>query len=386
MDPRTIRDAFAARFGRVSEIVARAPGRVNLIGEHTDYNDGFVLPIALAQSTYVAGARRDDSIARVFSANLDDERRWPLDDWTDDRQPRWTSYVAGVAALLARRGTQVRGFDLLIHSEVPVGGGLSSSAALEVAVALVLAGLAGERLAPVETVDLCRAAEHSYARVPCGLMDQYVSLLARAGTALLLDCRSRHYEHIALPLDGHVVLVANSGVHHELAAGEYARRQQQCQQAVAYFHALDPRVRALRDVTPELLDEHAPRMPSLAVARARHVVTENQRTLAAATALRRNDLEAVGRLLCASHRSLRDDYEVSCAEVDQLVAVLHGVDGVLGARLTGGGFGGCVVALARAEAVDQIEEEVRTGYKGGVDSQCRLIRTDAGPGAAIEFP
>jgi galactokinase len=381
MSPATphprLRDLFEQRFGRPCAAVARAPGRVNLIGEHTDYNEGFVLPMALEQCTWVAAGPRDDATLRAVTLDLGEERTWAVDGWEAGPLPAWTSYVAGVAALLCLRGALRHGADVLIRSEVPVGGGLSSSAALEVATALALATLARFSVAPVALADLCRAAEHEFAGVPCGIMDQYVSVLARAECALLLDCRRRTWEHIPLPLGEHVVIVVNSGVRHELAASEYARRQQECRHAVEFFRRLDRAVLALRDVTEALLRRHAAELEGRSAARARHVITENARTLAAAEALRRGDLAEFGRLMTASHVSLRDDYQVSCPELDQLVDIVSAIPGVLGARMTGGGFGGCIVALAPRASVPQIESAIRTQYPG----QATILPTQPGPGA-----
>jgi galactokinase len=299
----------------------------------------------------------------------------------------WTSYVAGVATLLRQRGARLDGFDLLIQSAVPVGGGLSSSAALEVAAALALSKAAGADLDCAELVDLCREAEHTFAGVPCGIMDQYVSVLARADTALLLDCRTRKYEYIPLPLGDHVVLVVDSGVRHELAASEYAQRQEQCRQAVEYFRRVSPDVRALRDLSPGILEFLIrTRFKHKLAARTRHVVSENQRTLDAAEALRRGDLATLGELMAESHRSLRDDYEVSCPELDRLVEIVSGVEGVIGARMTGGGFGGCIVAIVHQDALLSVAAELRAKYDAAGAARCRLIRTRPGPGASVELP
>lgn len=382
----TLRAEFTQRFGRPCAAIGRAPGRVNLIGEHTDYNDGFVLPMALEQCTWVAAAPSDEPRVRAVARELDAEESWPTGAWTAADHADWSSYVAGVVDLLRRRGGRLPGCDILIRSDVPVGGGLSSSAALEVATAKALGTIAGVSLAGPPLADLCRTVEHEYAKVPCGIMDQYVSVLARAGHAFLLDCRSRTWEHIPLSLDRHVVVVVNSGVRHKLAAGQYAIRQQQCQQAVAFFRKLQPqrRIQALRDVDLELVERHAAEMDLKAAARARHVVSENQRTLAAADALRRGDLATLGTLLAASHRSLRDDYEVSCRELDALVEIVSGVPGVVGARMTGGGFGGCIVAIATRECVDQIRQAVQTKYDAAGLGPARMILTGPGAGASVE--
>jgi len=380
-----LRDDFIRRFGRSPTVVARAPGRVNLIGEHTDYNDGYVLPMALEQSTWVAAAPRADGLIQAFSQTLQRDARWPIDHWRRDTHEHWTAYVAGVAALLKRRALSLSGADLLVHSSVPAGGGLSSSAALEVASALALSTLAASPLSGAELADLCRAAEHDYAGVPCGIMDQFVSVLARPDCALLLDCRTRAWQHVPLQLGEHIILVVDSGVRHELAAGEYARRQEQCRQAVAYFRRLDPRVVALRDVDAATLATHTDRLPPAVAARARHVISENQRTLAAAEALQRSDLRAFGQLMLASHASLRDDYQVSCHELDHLVEIVSGVAGVCGARMTGGGFGGCIVAIAHQSAAAVVGAAVQSQYDAAGYGPAKLLICRPGPGAEIVF-
>ncbi len=381
----SVREQFDRTFGRPCAVVARAPGRVNLIGEHTDYNDGFVFPMALEHATWVAAAPRADGQIRAVAAALPDDRTWPVARWPREHLPHWTAYVAGTAALLQARAPRFSGADLLIASSVPVGSGLSSSAALEVATAAALAGLTDLTLAPVELADLARRAEHEYAGVPCGIMDQYISVLGQAGAALLLDCRARSWEHVPLALPGHTFVIVNSGVRHKLASGEYAVRQQQCQAAVAHFRRLRPEVRALRDVTPGEVAAEAARLDPVVAARARHVVTENARTLAAAAALRRGDLAEFGRLMLASHKSLRDDYQVSCRELDLLVEVIGAVPGVRGVRMTGGGFGGCVVALAETDRVPQIEAALREHYDAAGNGPARLMFSQPGAGATVEY-
>jgi len=378
-----LRDAFVARFGRACQVVSRAPGRVNLIGEHTDYNDGYVLPIAIEQSAWAAAAPRSDQTLCASSTHAREQRSWPIDRWTRTQQPHWTSYVAGVATLLRRRGARLGGCDLLIESDVPPGGGLASSAALEVAVALALAYLSGEPLEATELIDLCRQAEHEFAGVPCGLMDQTVSLLAQQDTALLLDCRARKAEHVPARLDGHAILVIDSGVRHELAAGEYVRRQEQCRAAVEYFQRFQPNVRGLRDVSLDTVRAHASQMDPLGAARSMHVASEIERTLAAAKALRGGRLDELGQLMKESHRSLRDDYEVSCPEIERLVDAVREVPGVLGARLTGAGFGGCVVVLARASSVEPLAQLVTSG--GRPPLAASVLRVRPARGAGLEF-
>lgn len=376
-------DAFAREFGRAWAVVARAPGRVNLIGEHTDYNEGFVLPMALEQNTWVAAAPREDGLLQVLAGELNERQAWPVTGWEACRQPAWTAYVAGVAALLHRRGAAPHGADMLIRSDVPLGGGLSSSAALEVSAALALGTLGGKALDGTDLADLARATEHEFAGVPCGIMDQYASVLARQGHALLLDCRNRTWEHIPLRLGDYVVVVINSGVKHALAGGEYAARLAQCRQAVEFFRGIDAGIRSLRDVSEDLVRTNRSRMDPVAAARALHVVTENERTLAAAAALRRGDLTEFGDLMAASHRSLRDDYQVSCRELDLLVEIVAAVPGVAGARMTGGGFGGCIVALARRDSLPAIQAAVHERYDAAGFGPSSLIVTQPGAGATI---
>lgn len=374
---------FSNHFRDACTAIGRAPGRVNLIGEHTDYNDGFVLPMALEHQTWVAVAPRSDREIHARADELDEEASWSIGDWHAQRLPDWTSYIAGVAELLHARDIPVPGCNLLVKSDVPTGGGLSSSAALEIATAHALLALADTNLPPTDIADIARAAEHEYAGVPCGIMDQYVSALAQSGHAFLLDCRTRTWEHIPLVLGPHVFVIINSGVRHKLASGEYAVRQQQCQTAVAALQKIDEDICALRDVTPDQLAAHAHRLDPTVAARARHVITENVRTQDAAAALRAGDLPAMGRLMSASHVSLRDDYAVSCTELDLLVNIVTNLDGIHGARMTGGGFGGCIVALARAEAVPRIKAAVAEQYDAAGHGPSQMLRSQGGAGAGV---
>jgi galactokinase len=389
MNPSEIADRFAARFDRKCSVVARAPGRINLIGEHTDYNEGLVLPIAVERTTWAAVGMRDDRRVRIVSEPLGEEATWELDAWDASAQPHWTSYLAGVETPLRQRGARLSGFNLLIVSDVPIGGGLSSSAALEVATALALAHLAGEPIVGDELVDLCRRAEHEFAGVPCGIMDQTIALQGRAGHALLLDCRSRSVEHVPFDPKNLRLLVVDSGVRHALAQSEYARRQGECREAVDYFQRFRPDVRALRDASSAMVRSHALEMAPVTAARALHVTSENERTRAAAEALRTSDWETFGRLLVESHRSLRDDYEVSCPQVDRIVDYLLGCHPqaqgagmpVLGARITGGGFGGCVLALVREDAVEDLIESLQSA--GHIESPSQALTTRAAAGAEL---
>jgi galactokinase len=342
-----LQEAFQARFGQRPRIF-RAPGRVNLIGEHTDYNDGFVMPAAIQFATWAAVAPRTDRHLVVHSENYGETCEFDLDEPEPWRRGHWSDYVLGVAVILQRSGIKVAGANLLIRSEVPIGAGLSSSAALEVAVAMALAP---EPIEPVRVAKLCRRAEHEFAGVECGIMDQFVACHAKAGTALLLDCRSLEYSFAPLP-GGVKMAIANSMVRHALAASEYNRRRAECAEAAAYFG------KSLRDVTIEELNHK--KVPHFR--RARHVITENVRVPEAREALSRGDVHAFGRLMYQSHKSLREDYEVSCAELDTLVDIAREVPGVYGSRMTGGGFGGCTISLVAEDRVEAFRAAIAAGY------------------------
>ncbi|HXW07902.1 MAG TPA: galactokinase [Vicinamibacterales bacterium] len=355
----SLQDRFRAAFGG-DPFVYRAPGRVNLIGEHTDYNDGLVMPAALALSCRAAAARRDDGLLVVESANLHERVEIDL---TQPIQPRghWSDYVAGVASMLVAEGCPLAGATLLIDSEVPIGAGLSSSAALQVSVALALLDLTAFTMARTAIARLCQRAEQEFAGAAVGIMDQFVACHGRQGSALVLDCRSLEARHIPLA-PGIRLVAANTRVRHSIAAGEYNRRRAECGEAVVRLAALYPHVRSLRDVTIEQIDHARGALPDVLFRRARHVVTENGRVEAAARALGRADLASLGPLMAASHRSLRDDYEVSCPELDAMVEIATGLPGVIGTRMTGGGFGGCTVTLVEEAAVGELLQRLPPLY------------------------
>jgi galactokinase len=363
---------------------ARAPGRVNLIGEHTDYNDGLVLPLAIDRHCRVEAMRRDDRVLRVRSRERGEEVEVALDGASPRRS--WSDYPVGVAVLLEASGVRLSGADLTIASDVPPGGGLSSSAALEVAVALALLGLAGLELDPIEIARICQRAENEFVGARCGIMDQVASLAARAGHALLLDCRSLEVRHVALPPTVRVVVV-DSGVRHALASGEYNQRRHECERALALLAAKREGIRSLRDVTPGDLAEVGRRLPDVLARRCRHVVTENARVEATAGALESGRLDRVGELLSESHTSLARDYEVSCPELDALVRIARDAPGCVGVRMTGGGFGGCTVNLVRTERVDAFCAAVAAGYEaesGGRPAIQVCIPSDGAAVAAVE--
>jgi len=382
-DPSSrIRDAFAATFGQPPHWIASAPGRVNLIGEFTDFNDGFVLPMAIGQRTLVAAAPngghevvlRSASHAQAVTIDLSH----PIEP---EERGRWGNYPRGVLAQFRRSGYEPGGFDALIDSSVPAGAGLASSAALAAAMATLLEGLCAVKLDPVRKAQLCQRAEHDYAHVPCGIMDPYISILGRAEHVLLLDCRSNEPTWLPLLDPAVTLLVINTNVRHQLASGEYARRRQSCEAA---SRALA--VGSLRDATPELLRAHAASMEATAMRCARHVIGENARTLRAAQCIRERAWLELGQLMDASHESLRTDFEVSCAELDSVVDIAHAIGpdgGVYGCRLTGGGFGGCAVALIASDARVPIMRTLSERYARRTGIEATLFTSRPAAGAAL---
>jgi galactokinase len=375
------RREFNDRFGSEPTHVAWAPGRVNLIGEHTDYNGGFVFPMATEAGLVFAARLRSDRRVRVASRTMGESFELSLDEPIVRDPPRWSLYVRGVLAGLLARGVALPGFDAVIAGNLPPGSGLSSSAALEVGIATLGEALAQATLEPLEKALLCQRAEHEFADVPCGIMDQFAVVFSRPGHLLLLDCRSLHQEPVALAGDDVAVLVINSMVRHELAGGEYAIRRRQCQEASALLGA-----GSLRDLTVDQVQSGRARLPDVLFRRALHVTTENDRTLAAAAAIRRGDWPALGQLLYASHQSLRDDYEVSCAELDLIVSLAQSIaepGGVFGCRMTGGGFGGCAIALVRAADLDRIAALFAERYQQQTGTLPEILATRPAGGAVV---
>jgi galactokinase len=358
--------------------VYRAPGRVNLIGDHTDYNAGFVLPMAIQLETVVRAAPRPAGELLIASDSVRDP---VLIDVRKPLRPRhdWTDYVAGVASVLLEEGRALDGTELAISSSVPQGAGLSSSAALEVAAALAL--LRGAIPDPLTLAQWCQRAENEFVGARCGIMDQYVACFGRAGHALMLDCRS--LEHRIVPVPQNVcIVVANTMVKHSIAGGEYNVRRRQCEDAVGKLTAALPGIRTLRDVTLTDLAHHHALLPSLTCKRARHVISENTRVVKAADALEQHDVETFGELMRDSHRSLREDFEVSSPELDLMVDLAMAQPGVFGSRMTGGGFGGSSVSLVARVRTTAVVEALRTGYarETGKTPDVWVCRPSAGAG------
>ena len=371
--------AFQERYTARPRIF-RAPGRVNLIGEHTDYNDGFVLPMAIDRETVVAIAPRADRILRVWSINLDDFQELDLDKPGPGHQGSWTDYVQGIAAALADRGLTLPGADIALTSDVGIGSGLSSSAALEISLGMALVAVAGRTIDRLSLALAGQTAEHRHVGILCGIMDQFTSVHAFKNHAILLDCRSLEAKQIPLRLGEYQVVVCDSRVRHTLASSEYNRRRNDCLSGVQSLQAVLPGIRALRDVTTDQLQAHRSILPETVFRRCRHVVTENDRTLQTADALSAGDVAEVGRRMLESHRSLKDDFEVSCSELDILVESATAQPGVLGARMTGGGFGGCTVNLVPENRFESFRANVSREYenKTHVTPDIFPVRASAG--------
>ena len=352
--------AFHARFAAPASLY-RAPGRINLIGEHTDYNEGFVLPAAIEFYCWVAAAPRSDRKLVIHSENFKETAEANLDSLMLPSKRHWSNYPLGVAWALQGAGKRVRGANLLINGDVPLGAGLSSSAAIEVAVGFALLQQSGLAVDRTELAQLCQKAENDFVGARVGIMDQFVACHGRPSHALLLDCRSLDYKLVKLPA-GIQLVMCNTMVKHEIASGEYNRRRAECEEGVRILRAVLPEIRALRDVTAAQLEKHRLLLTPKVYARCRHVITENDRVQRAVRALEAGDIRAFGPLMGDSQRSLRDDYEVSCKEVDLMAEIAAVQPGVVGARMTGGGFGGCTVSLVESAAVDAFKKNVAAGY------------------------
>ena len=370
---------FQKHYGRAPRWIVAAPGRVNVIGEHTDYNDGFVLPMAIERYAIMAAdsATAPGKIS-IYDAHFKENATIDISAPITKGSPKWSNYIRGVLCGFQNRGQKIPALDVAFMSTVPLGGGLSSSAALEVCTATLIEAVTGKTIDPVEKALLAQKAEHDFANVPCGIMDQFISALGREGHLLLLDCRTRQTELVPMSDPSVALLIINTNVKHELSGGEYAERRAQCEEA-----ARNLGVKSLRDCTPDRLESGKGKLSEVVFRRARHVIGEIERTTHAAEGIRHSNWPTVGNLMYASHNSLRDDYEVSCAELDVVVEIaeqIGRVGGVYGCRMTGGGFGGCCVALVKADAVDAITKKISADYKmkTGIDAAIFSSRPAAG--------
>jgi galactokinase len=370
-------------YGEPPQIIARAPGRVNLIGEHTDYNEGFVMPMAIDYSIQVAVSRRKDQQLRFFSGDFRDRKRTSISNLRYKKEDRWANYPKGVVSVLLGRGYELGGISFSVQGNVPQGAGLSSSAALEVATAYAVQKLFGFKIPGPELAIMCQEAENNFVGVRCGIMDQFVSRMARAGHALMIDTRDMAYRHLPLAFKTIKILITNSNVPRNLVDSEYNQRREECERCVEMLSTKKPG-RALRDYNPADLRDSMGLIPETTRKKCLHVVEENQRVLEAEAALKKNDIVSFGKLMNRSHESLRDQYEVSCPELDWLVKRAWETDGVYGSRMTGAGFGGCTVTLIEEEAVPVYVSRLEA-YERIFSFKPETFVTEAAAGASVLF-
>ncbi len=377
-----LRQAFRLRFPshEAPARIFRAPGRTNLIGEHTDYNEGFVFPVAIDRATWIAVAPCANRVLQIHSEHFNETVEYRIDDTSAAPRRHWSDYVIGVAAMLRNADVDLAGADMFIRSDVPLGAGLSSSASLEVAAALAQLTIAGRELPKLEIARLCQRAENEFVGAHVGIMDQFAACFGKAGHAIFLDCRTMG--HTAVPIPGGVrLVVCNTMVKHAIASGEYNSRRRDCEEVVARLKNVIPGIRSLREVTTAFLHEHSRLLSEVLFRRARHVVSENSRVLAARESFEAGDLVEFAKLMQKSHASLRDDYEVSCKELDVMVELANNFDGCYGARMTGGGFGGCTINLVRIAQVEDFAIHMREGYQGATGIAPEIYSCAAADGA-----
>ncbi|MEE8192153.1 MAG: galactokinase [Gemmatimonadales bacterium] len=379
----TAREAFERAFSTHPQWSARAPGRVNLIGGHVDYNDGLVLPAAVEMVIAVAFSPRDDRIVRVYSTDFGETAEFDIDDLEPGSISGWAAYPAGVAWAMAQAGLPLRGLDAAATGNIPIGGGLSSSAAVEIAFAAAFRQASGLDLPNLELAKLGQTAENRFVGVRCGIMDQVTAACAEAGNALLLDCRSLEIRQIPLPSEVRIVVFC-TGIKRELSSSEFNTRRRECEEAAGRLAEVDDDIQSLRDVSPEQLHSLLRHLPPPLDRRARHVVGEIERVRLAAQALEQGEIERFGELMFASHRSSRDDYQVSIDELDSLVELARQAPGGIGARLTGAGFGGCTVNVVSAALTDDFLASVSGGYEKLFGRAPESFVTEAAPGLSVD--
>lgn len=382
IDPDSAVHLFSSQFGGKPEILARAPGRVNLIGEHTDYNDGYVLPMAIDRETVIAARPRRDRVLRIHAANFDATAEFLFGRWKRSAQYPWADYILGVAQQVEMQGKPLHGADCVLIGDVPIGAGLSSSASVEMAALALFEAMGGFTLEPGKAASLGRRVENDFIGVASGIMDQFIVRAGKAGHALFLDCRSLRYEHIPIAMDDVVFVVADTKVARGLAGSAYNERVRECGDAVEILNrATGTNAERLRDFSLNELDACAHLMPENLLRRARHVITENTRTLEACEALRAGDAAWLGKLFNSSDESLRADYEVTCPELDLMTAIGRSLPGCFGSRMTGAGFGGCTVHLVSASAVDDFCASLHLEYATATGIQSTPVPVVASVGA-----
>ncbi len=375
-----LRDLFEDRFGSQPSAVAKGPGRIELLGNHTDYNEGYVLPVAINLDVLAAGRLRSDNVVSVYSANFDALVRFELQNIGFDEVNTWSNYVRGMVLFIQEAGVKLQGADIAIDGNVPIGSGLSSSAAIEMATGFLLQALVGFEMSGPDLALIGQKAENRFVGVNTGIMDQFVSRLGKKDHALFLDCRTLEYEHVPLITDDLKIVVCDTMKRRGLVGSEYDTRRLQCEEAAAMFAQWIPGVKALRDVSVEQFEEHKSKLPEVIRKRAQHVIYENARVLKSREVLKAGDYAWFGRLLDECHESGRDLYEVSCDELNLMVDISRSAPGAMCGRFTGAGFGGCTVSLVRSESVGAFVDYVKAGYKDrtGLDPEVYVCTAEDG--------
>ena len=382
-DPNLVHSTFTKHFGVGGEIrLFRAPGRVNLIGEHTDYNEGFVLPVAIDRDLVLAARINGRSTFRLFAGDFNEENEFSLEQPFKGKGVQWSNYIEGVARILKAQGATIPGLDIAFHSDVPIGAGLSSSAAMEIAAVLAFLRFANKPFDRKNAALVGQQAEHEYVGTMCGIMDQFVATHAVRDSAILLDCRTLACRTIHIPAAEHQLVICDTGIKHELATTEYNNRRDECQQALQYLLHRDGEAVALRDFDVEILEEERQKMPDVLYRRAKHVITENARTLKAARALELRDFMLLRTLMHESHASLRSDYEVTVPELDALVDHAETLQGESGTRMTGGGFGGCTISFVERNHLETFVASMKANYKSQFQKDLMVYPVEISDAAA----
>jgi galactokinase len=376
-------NSFKDKFDGNPDVLVRAPGRVNLIGEHTDYNNGFVFPVAIDRDIMIASRRRDDRIVRLYSLDFDQSVEFSLDNIKYDKKQKWSNYPRGVASFLQKSEYSLSGLDAVITGNVPLDAGLSSSAAMEVAMAMTFEKISGLTIEPAEMAILCQKAENKFVGVNCGIMDQFISRMGKKDHALLLDCRSLEYALIPLNLENIKIVVCDTGKKRGLVDSEYNKRRAECEQGVKILEKFLPGISALRDVEFSDLIKYSGHIPEITEKRCRYVIKENIRVLECVTAIEEFDLLKFGELMNESHIGLRDEYEVSCPELDAMVEIAWEIDGVVGSRMTGAGFGGCTVSVVVDDSLQELIDKVNEEYPKRTGLQPEIYICTAEDGAGV---
>ncbi|MEN8122672.1 MAG: galactokinase [Bacteroidota bacterium] len=380
MNIDSIKNKFKELFSN-NPLLVRSPGRINLIGEHTDYNDGFVFPAAIDKEVHFAVAINDMSKFRFYAFDLDESFELEVDQ-LDKTKTSWANYLLGVAAQYKKAGHVIKGVDCVFGGDIPMGAGLSSSAAIENGFAFALKELFGFKVSRMDMVKMAQKAEHEYAGVMCGIMDQFASMNGKENSALKLDCRTLDFEYANIDMASYGIVLCDTNVKHELASSEYNTRRKECETGVEILQKYNENIAALRDISIEFLEKHKAEFDPVVYKRCEYVVKENNRVEKAFAAIHNSDIEELGRLMYKSHEGLRDEYEVSCSELDVMYTIARKSDYVIGSRMMGGGFGGCTINLVKIENIEDFSETIRVGYMQttGIEPEIHIVKITGGTG------